>query len=365
MAPRDLIARRDELALQHRMQAAIAGARRLLAMPEGPIRDDDLPATIAALVAHLDDPSATTAQRAHEQMLESLRRRFEDRLDALGRVHAAAHELRTITSPSALLEAAAGVLCDASRFERVVVSHVSRGALIPAAVRFRGDDGEAAAVLAALRAEPVRLEHPVIELEILRRKRATIVADAHLHPRVDRRLAELMGWRSYVAAPVRTGSRIVAMIHADRGRSSLVEALDRDVAWEFATAAAQAHESAALRRTLRHERSQLRQLLERLNARSARLNDASVQLMPLDEPPDPEEVAGPASTMAGLARLLTPRELEVLQLLAQGMSNRDVATELVLSEGTVKFHVNSVLRKLRVTNRAEAVARYLSMGGKL
>ena len=60
---------------------------------------------------------------------------------------------------------------------------------------------------------------------------------------------------------------------------------------------------------------------------------------------------------------LTPRELDVLRLLADGNSNKAIAEALVISDGTVKFHVNSILRKLRVANRAEAVSRYLRLLG--
>ena len=42
-----------------------------------------------------------------------------------------------------------------------------------------------------------------------------------------------------------------------------------------------------------------------------------------------------------------------------GESNADIARALVVSEGTVKFHVKNILRKLNVSNRAEATARYL------
>lgn len=58
-----------------------------------------------------------------------------------------------------------------------------------------------------------------------------------------------------------------------------------------------------------------------------------------------------------LVEQLTPRELEVLRLVAQGYSNREIAEMLVLSIGTVKGYVYNVCQKLGVQNRTHAVAR--------
>ncbi len=56
------------------------------------------------------------------------------------------------------------------------------------------------------------------------------------------------------------------------------------------------------------------------------------------------------------AEQLTPRELEVLGLISQGLQNSEIAAQLFVTERTVKFHVSSILAKLGADNRTEAVA---------
>jgi NarL family two-component system response regulator YdfI len=59
---------------------------------------------------------------------------------------------------------------------------------------------------------------------------------------------------------------------------------------------------------------------------------------------------------------LTPREREVLQMLARGLGNKEIATRLKISEHTAKFHVASILGKLGASTRTEAVSVALRMG---
>jgi DNA-binding NarL/FixJ family response regulator len=59
---------------------------------------------------------------------------------------------------------------------------------------------------------------------------------------------------------------------------------------------------------------------------------------------------------------LTPREGEVLQLLAQGLTNRAIAGQLYVSVGTVKVHVERILAKLDVSDRTQAAVRAVTLG---
>jgi LuxR family transcriptional regulator, regulator of acetate metabolism len=382
---RQILAGALDVELQGRVSAAISRARALLGDPDGEDSGaaeaagaarvapaDALRDVIDALTERLtaqsqDSPGAAVHEQ--EATLERLRRRYDTRFEALTAVRQAIDELRSITSPASMLGQAPAALCGASKLHRVVLSLTEEGRLVAEAAHFSGDRSGAADVVARLRAEPIGLEHPLIETELLRRRRATIVDDAQVHPRVDRRLAELMGWTSYAAAPLVVGPHIIGMVHADRGPGQRLDVLDRDVLWEFTSLLAQAYESASLRRALRHEREQLREFLDWLGARSGELTDAPLRLATMQRPP--RRSATPPLVAVGGGRddrvvfegLLTRRELDVLRLLADGNSNKGIAEALVISDGTVKFHVNSILRKLRVANRAEAVSRYLRLLG--
>jgi LuxR family transcriptional regulator, regulator of acetate metabolism len=354
---------------------AIVSARRLLGLPEEEGVGDlpELRSLIALLRSEVGpEPSETAAIEEQERALERLRRRYEARFEALDRVQGAVAELREIASPREMLGRAPGALCDGSAFERAVVSLLSEGRMVAEAAHFSGRARAAASTLAQLRANPVRLEHTLIETELLRRRRATIVPDATVHPRVDRAMTQLMGWRSYAAAPLVVGSQVAGVIHADRGPGQTLDVLDRDVLWAFATGLAQAYESSGLRRTLRDERDQMREFLAWLRARSSELTDARVTLSAGESPPLPAPASLPEPPAAGAGGrddrvvfegLLTRRELDVLRLMAEGATNRQVADALVISSGTVKFHTGSILRKLHAANRAEAVTRYLRLMG--
>ncbi len=75
-----------------------------------------------------------------------------------------------------------------------------------------------------------------------------------------------------------------------------------------------------------------------------------------------ESVLRPRPPSPATVEHLTPREQEVLQLLAQGLSNKLIAARLGISDHTVKFHVNAILGKLGAQSRTEAIAQAARLG---
>jgi DNA-binding NarL/FixJ family response regulator len=87
---------------------------------------------------------------------------------------------------------------------------------------------------------------------------------------------------------------------------------------------------------------------------------AVIDLMLLDE--RPTKVAPARLTAEMDVEPLTARETEVLELVAAGLSNKQIADELRISAHTVKFHVNAILGKLDVHSRTEAVVKAMQLG---
>ncbi|HSU07317.1 MAG TPA: helix-turn-helix transcriptional regulator [Acetobacteraceae bacterium] len=91
----------------------------------------------------------------------------------------------------------------------------------------------------------------------------------------------------------------------------------------------------------------------------AALRAAAAGLVVRTMPPRPEPGFRAADE---LHPLLTPREIEVLAAIGQGLSNKAVARRLGISAHTVKFHLEAAFRKLGASSRAEAVAKGLQRG---
>jgi LuxR family maltose regulon positive regulatory protein len=81
-----------------------------------------------------------------------------------------------------------------------------------------------------------------------------------------------------------------------------------------------------------------------------------------ERPPGPSLARRTSVRVPGLVETLSERELEVLQLLAAGKANREIADELYVTVHTVKKHITHILGKLGAANRTEAAARARELG---
>jgi LuxR family transcriptional regulator, regulator of acetate metabolism len=270
------------------------------------------------------------------------------RADALERVRDAVRALGEVGSSTGIVERAAEELGASSGFDRVLISEVGDARLAPRALWADGID--AVATIEELRRAPIPLEYPSVEAEVVRHHRVEIVAVDAAGARAAPRLAEVLGWRSYAVGAVAVHGATVGMLHAAATARAL-DAVDAEALARFADGLAGVLERAILRDTLRSHRRELQVAVQWMSGRLSRLADAGAG-------------AGAPAAAAGAGRLdaLTPRELDVLRLLARGQTNAAIAETLVVGEGTVKYHVKNILRKLGATNRAEAVSRYLRTG---
>ena len=271
------------------------------------------------------------------------------RLHALESVRAAIARLAEIGPTSELVDHAPRHAAEALGLDRVLLSRVHDRALVAEALH--GPD--AAATLARLRAAPAALDYPVVEGELLRRRRPLLVRAAEPGRRA---FGDVLAWEDYVAAPVVLEGRVAGVLHGDR--AGPLGELDRDALATFALDFAAVYERAVLRRRLRIQREEMRQVASWAETRTSELSDRAVDLVPERGTPPGGDGAPPSS---GLRDLLTRRELDVLELMVRGETNAGIARELVVAEGTVKFHVKNILRKLQASNRAEATSRYLRL----
>lgn len=336
-------------------QLAILGGilRECLVDPERPLE----PRVVAEVSGVLDEVHAARFairdRSGHERL-----RRLERLDDGLAR-------LRGITDQDELLEVVCQSAAAAGDFRRVMLSRVdsdrwrpwrSHAETIGPTERAFGD---------WIRAFPtIDLSQMLLESDLVALREPALVTDAANDPRVYAPLAEASGLRSYVAAPLLAGDRVIGLLHADNGGDRLGE-LDRDVLGFFAVGFAQVFERAVLVDRLREQRLQVQEALHTVEQVLEDLASSTIALVTRGEA-SAVAVSRPAQPAAvaratGLEELLTGRELEVLGLMATGATNDRIAQRLVIATGTVKSHVKQILRKLEVENRAEAISQYLRL----
>jgi LuxR family transcriptional regulator, regulator of acetate metabolism len=296
--------------------------------------------------------------RAAERMLvellalerEIIELEYVRRSDALERVREAVRRLGEIGSPQGILDRAAEELGTSSQFDRVLISEVRERSLGPRSIWAGDGEQDAVVALEQLGRAPIRLEYPLIEDEVATHQQVQIVDVGGSRSRAAAALVQAFGWRSYVVAALTVQGSTVGLLHADTAATGRpLDAVDTEVATQFTEGLAGVFERAVLRETLQLHHQELQSAVRWISGRLGQL---------AAEAADRGAAAGAAAASA-IVDTLTARELEVLRLLARGQTNLAIANALVVREGTVKYHVKNILRKLGATSRADAVSRYV------
>jgi DNA-binding CsgD family transcriptional regulator len=360
-------------------ESALAQARAELARPRGQrvLGATELDRQLqtlsdrlsAGLLGGSSDPAAVAGNLELVYELTGLRtelrsRDLFERLDVLDRIQESMQALHACESPDELIAAAPRELCRACGFSRAMISRIRGSYWVPELYEaVPGMDPDEDVFKAWVEQVEIPLEHMLLETELVRRRMPALVPEAVQDPRTFKDLINRGRTSAYVVAPIIPAGRAIGFLHADRlGQDEQVTAEDRDNIWTFAEHFGFVYHRAVLVERLASQRAQLHEAFVDAEQRFEELRDAEIELGQ-KESSVPESAASALflRTESRLDALLTRREREVLELITSGATNIRIAEQLVISEGTVKSHVKHILRKLRVGNRAEAVARYLQL----
>ncbi len=203
------------------------------------------------------------------------------RADALERAGDAVRRLGELAVSEGILARAAAELGTSSEFGRVLVSEVVHAHLHPLAIWAADAQATADVALAELSGQPVALEYPLFEHELLRRGETLIVDVAGAGARTPATLAHSLGWSSYVVARLAVGGETIGLLHADKPDPGALDALDAEVATKLADGLSGVLERAVLRHTLELHRAELESAGQWIGEQLGELADATSLRPPL------------------------------------------------------------------------------------
>lgn len=279
-------------------------------------------------------------------------------------VRSALARLQGVKSIEQMLQKAPAALCRCG-FDRVIISSIEESTWTVQRVHIQADPDWADEIARAGVDHPLQIDHMLVESGMVRRRTPILVDDVQSNPLTNAAIRVASLSRSYVAAPIMADGRVIGMLHADCYNSR--RHVDRDdlaILGMFAEGFSYAFGRANLVERLHMARNQVQRMARDIATAAEDLCTAQTtfgrpQDMGHDRSAPP--VAASLAANTRIESLLSRREIEVLSLMTQGKSNSEIATHLVIAEGTVKTHVKNVLRKLKAANRAEAVFRFMRM----
>ncbi|MEV4422053.1 LuxR C-terminal-related transcriptional regulator [Patulibacter sp. NPDC049589] len=270
--------------------------------------------------------------------------------------------LRALPSSGDLLDQACEVLVRRCGFGRAMLSRVVDDTWRPWTVHF-GAEPPAAPWFREWANRRIPFQPDGAEARALHERRPVLAADAG--PGVGPLVYDACEKTSFVVAPLIRDDRVIGLLHADHHPSERrVDETDRQLVWRYAEGFAQVYERAVLTERLDDQRDRVREALASTKRMMDELRDTGMGFGQPVSVPAPSPVVGPeraAPAPAAGVDALTARERDVLELMLTGAGNHAIAEQLVIAPGTVKFHVQNILRKLGAVNRAQAIASCLHL----
>jgi DNA-binding CsgD family transcriptional regulator/GAF domain-containing protein len=324
----------------------------------------------AAVRALLEDPATATAEDLRQLAdLDAAVRAYDDRrrtgeLDSLVRMHGALAGLPALDSPTELIDAAPAALLAGTDLTRAMISRVREGVWEPQRfVAGEGVDPDARDFQDYIWGIEIPLERLRLETEMARLRRPALVLDAESDPRAFAHMVARARSTSYVAAPIVSDERVIGFVHADRfGTGVRCDESDLHALAAFADHFGALFERAVFIERLQAQRDRLRCALAEAAEALDELCEREFALARGGAPPSEQGPTRAVTSRVDL--LLTRREREILDGLAAGLTNAQIARQLVLCEATVKSHLKRINRKLHTSSRSGAVARYLRLVGR-
>nr|ABC33901.1 hypothetical protein [Rhodococcus sp. T104] len=284
------------------------------------------------------------------------------RIAELGEVHDAAVTLRGLP-PQQVIEAAPEVVCTQLPFARSMISAVSGSLWQPRRLYLQPDlDGSPLDFSDYVDASVWSLADAPLETELVRRRVPALVAAAAADGRTHKEIISRSRTSSYVAAPVMSAGKVIGLLHADRpGSEGGLDPDDRDRLDAFTTILAIVYEQAVLKHRIQLQRARVEESFDATQTMLDRISKADAILSHQAAATADSSTDDPGENrVLEINSVLTVREREILSHLATGATNSQIAQALVISEGTVKSHVKTVLKKLHAPTRAAATALYSS-----
>ena len=280
---------------------------------------------------------------------------------AIGVAKATLARLRLVFDNSELAERIPGEVHQMG-FTRILFSDIRHNTWVVRSAYAAEDDELADTLLQVGRAHPRKLRLPLPECEMVRNGSAILIEDPQSDPRVHSELVAVTNPKAYVAAPVYAWQTPVGLLHADAPTEfGDVGAAERDLLGLFAEGIGAIFERNLALARLRWLRGAVEEHTHRIGALANAFDDELWESLNLRADANRDGSARGSCGPAGdITAELTPRERQVLHMLATGKTNAQIADRLFISEGTVKSHVKHVMQKLGATNRTDAVRKYQS-----